>query len=59
MVGCGCEVVGCGWVGGVLWCGVEGWRGHWSEGSGGVNGHGCPMNNFPQIELTRFVENIE
>jgi len=27
MVGCGCEVVGCVWVEGMLWCGVEGWRG--------------------------------
>ena len=31
MVGCGCEVVGCGWVGGVLWCGVEGGRSHCSR----------------------------
>jgi len=25
VVGCGCEVVGCGWVEGVLWCGM-GWK---------------------------------
>jgi len=33
VVGFGCEVVGCGWVEGVLLCGVEG-GGHWSGGSG-------------------------
>jgi len=34
VVGCGCEAVGCGWVGGVLCCGVEGGKGLWSEGPG-------------------------
>ena len=33
VVGCGCEVTGCGWVGGVLWCEVGGRRGHWSDSS--------------------------
>jgi len=57
MVGCGREVVGCGWVGGVLWCGVEGWRGHWSEGSGVWMVTVVRwIRNFPQIEMTRFVE---
>ena len=42
MVGCGLsgfEVVGCGWVGGVLWGGVEGGQDHWSDrGFRSVNG---------------------
>ena len=29
VVWCGCEVVWCGWVGGVMCCGLEGGRGHW------------------------------
>jgi len=34
VVWCAHEVVGCGWVGDVLWCGVEGGRGQWLEGAG-------------------------
>jgi len=64
VVRCGCEVVGCSWVGSVLWCGVEGGERSMVWGFRGINA--CPLNlltrqsqNQPEREILENGDNAE